>query len=444
MAKKLWGGRFAKATDKMVEIFTESISYDHKLAECDLIGSKIQVDVLKEAGYLTVPETAKFKTAIDKILSKIDKGTFKFDMKAEDIHSDMQNAIEKEVGGLIAKLHTARSRNDQVLLDLKMYTKLELGRLISLSSELEDAFVNAGKSVKGVVIPGYTHLQHAQLVYLADHLMVYAKMIANDKERFECINSSISISFGAGAFAGTPIKKDVYIKVLKKYFGTGEISPASAIYTVSDRDFVIETLSAISIMGMHLSRFAEEIILWSSKEFSFVELDDAYATGSSLMPQKKNPDVLELARGYTGTLYGNLMSVLVMMKGLPLTYNRDMQLDKPALFSSLDIIEKELMVLPGLIETLKWNKKVIRETIEKDETLYATDLLYYLVGKGLAFKDAHDVIGELVKYSLNSGRKITDMKDAELLQFSGKLKHNEIAKLMDPVVSVRSRVSVER
>jgi len=450
MAKKLWGGRFTKKTDPLVEEFTKSIDYDYKLAKWDLLGTAIHTLVLKNAGFITNQELAKFKKAIGKIRSQIKNGKFKFDPKAEDIHTNMQNALEKKVGNLVLKLHTARSRNDQVLFDLKSFCKAELHNTALFSKALANTLLKVGKKHKKTYIPGYTHMQHAKIVSLSDYLASYAEMLKRDVTRLENVKESIKLSLGAGALCGVPVPKVLYQKAIKKvlkdtggYFSQ-DITAAMSIDTVSNRDFVVESLSSLAILGMHLSRLSEDLIIWSTKEFGFVEIDDAFATGSSLMPQKKNPDVLELIRGYTGTLYGNLMSVLTMMKGLPLSYNRDMQLDKPALFSSFEIVTKELEVLSKLINTLKWNKARISSVIEEGEALYATDLVYHLVGKDVPFKKAHDIIGNLVRYSIEKGEKIKDMDDNKLSRFSGKLKRKDIKKLMDPRVSVNSRISVDR
>ena len=457
MTKKLWGGRFKKKTDPLVEEFTKSISYDYKLAEYDVVGSKIHVDILKRSKFLKPEEAKTLSKALDEILFDIiENGKLKkYDKKCEDIHTYIQNKLEKKVGDLVLKLHTARSRNDQVVFDLKFFCKIELGNIKFLCSVLQLSLLEACRKNEGIVIPGYTHLQHAQLIYLSDYLQSHIKMLQRDIDRLKNTAERIKLTLGAGALAGTPIDSKIYTEAIKNFIRENKkISEelniknidklSSSLDTVSDRDFIIETLSALAILGMHLSRLAEDLIIWSTKEFGFVELDDAFTTGSSLMPQKKNPDVLELIRGYTGTLYGNLVSVLTMMKGLPLTYNRDMQLDKPPLFSSFEIIEKELKVLPKLIKTLNWNEDVIKNKIEEDETLYATDLVYYLIEKGEPFKKAHDTIGKLVRDSIETGRKIRNMSNRELKRFSNKLKHSEIVKLMNPIKSVESRKSVDR
>jgi argininosuccinate lyase len=330
-------------------------------------------------------------------------------------------------------LHTARSRNEQVVFAMKMYCKEN----IEIIKKGIDVFLSSigslSKEYNQLILPGVTHLQHAQPLYLKDYLGAYAAMLTRDKKRLGYIAGNMNVTLGAGALAGTPIHAS-------KYAG---YATANSVDVVSDRDFVIEIISALSILAMHLSRLAEDLIIWSTKEFDFVEIDESFCTGSSLMPQKKNPDVLELVRSYAGRLYGNLVSVLTMMKGLPLTYNRDMQLDKEPLFNSFEIVSNELKVLTGLIKTLKFNEEKIREHL-KDESLYATDLVYYLVDKKVPFKEAHTIIGKLVKYSLDNETQIKDMPESLLKKFSHKIVKKEIVKLFDPLVSVKSKKSIKR
>ena len=437
MSKKLWGGGFSKKTDPLVEGFTRSIQYDYMLAECDTIGSIYHVAILKKAKMLKAAEAVKLTKALNEILKNVKNGSFKIDMKVEDIHTNIQNALQDKIGDLALKLHTARSRNDQVLFATKLCAKAKVCEIKADIAKFIVAIELASKKNKDMIIPGLTHMQHAQPVYLKDHLMAYSHMLYKDGMRLECIEQTVEMTMGSGALAGTPIDAAHYnIK--------GCVEPTTnSLYSVSDRDFVIEILNALAIMGMHLSRLAEDLILWSTKEFDFIKIDDAFCTGSSLMPQKKNPDVLELVRGYAGRLLGNAVSVMTMMKGLPLTYNRDMQLDKEPLFNSFWIVSSELKVMAGLVKTLKFNKVKIEERLE-DEALYATDLVYYLVRKGVAFKNAHSTIGELVKYSIDNGIEIKSMTDHELARFSDKLKNKEIVKLFDPKISVESKRSVKR
>lgn len=448
---KLWGGRFSKKTNKLVEEFTKSINYDINLAKYDVLGSQAHVIILEEAGYLTSSESSKLFYALQSIFKSIKAGTFKADKNCEDIHSDIQNKLKKKVGDLVLKLHTARSRNDQVVFATKYYCKEEIINIQSAIDKLIDAIVKVSNYNKDVIIPGFTHLQHAQPVYLKDYLFAYIEMLLRDRKRLEYISTNMIITMGAGALAGTPIDAKTYSKQAEKLFVATKVaknwqihSTENSLDSVSDRDFVIEIISALSIIAMHLSRLSEDLIIWTTKEFDFIEIDDAFCTGSSLMPQKKNPDVLELIRGYSGRLYGNLVAVLTMMKGLPLTYNRDMQLDKEPLFNSFEIISNELGVLTGLIETIKFNKSKIKEHLN-DEALYATDLVYYLVDKGAAFKDAHTIIGELVRYSIESGASIKDIEESVLKKdFSDKIVKAELEKLFNPKKSVESRKSIKR
>jgi len=383
MAKKLWGGRFSKPTDPLVEKFTRSIQYDHKLAQYDVLGSMLHVLILKGCGdkYLTKSEYSSLNKALDSIYKKVKENKFKFDNTCEDVHTCIQNELYKKVGDLALKLHTARSRNDQVVFATKMYSQTELLKLAAGIVKLAFELSTLSKNNEEIIIPGFTHLQHAQPVYLKDYLQAYTDMLIRDKERLVFISDNMKISMGAGALAGTPVDAAKYNRKASEILNKSDIlaqlhlcATSNSLDTVSDRDFVIEIISALAITAMHLSRLAEDLIIWSTKEFDFVELDDAFCTGSSLMPQKKNPDVLELIRGYAGRLNGNLVSVLTMMKGLPLTYNRDMQLDKEPLFNSFEIVSGELEVLTGLVKTLKFKKDIIKDHL-KDESLYATDLV---------------------------------------------------------------------
>ena len=438
MAKKLWGGRFSKKTDPLVEEFTKSLQYDYKLVKYDILGSLAHVEVLKKSGYLSRAQALKLTVGLKSLFKKVDSANFQPTSKEEDIHTYIQNELQKKVGGLVMKLHTARSRNDQVAVACKLYCKENMKKIQSDISLLVSALSGLAKKNEDIIIPGFTHMQHAQPVYLKDFLLAYVLMLRRDDEKISRILKNLKVTFGSGALAGTPIDYNQY-----DLSRLGIEPTTNSLDAVSDRDFVIEIISALSIIAMHLSRLAEDLIIWSTKEFDFVEIDEAFCTGSSLMPQKKNPDVLELIRGYAGRIYGNLVSVLTMMKGLPLTYNRDMQLDKEPLFNSFEIVSSELRVLAGLIKTLKFNEAKIDEQL-KDESLYATDLVYYLVDKGIAFKEAHAIIGKLIKYSLDSGIEIKEMPENILKKISHKFVQKEIVKLFDPLVSVKSKKSIKR
>jgi len=456
MSKKLWGGRFKKKTDPLVEEFTKSIDYDQRLAEYDLIGSQIHVKVLQKSGYLTAAEANKLIGELNFLSKKIINKTFKPNPIDEDIHTCIQNEVQKKIGGLALKLHTARSRNDQVVFATKLYCVFTLKELELMALELVNAIAVLMLNNHALIIPGFTHMQHAQPVFLGDYLKAYVEMLQRDVKRFVYISDNMSINMGAGALAGTPIASSQYKTItekvlkgsnLKKFTDRFHIKAVeNSLDAVSDRDFVIEIINALAIAGMHLSRFAEDLIIWSTKEFDFVEIDESFCTGSSLMPQKKNPDVLELIRGYAGRLNGNLISVLTMMKGLPLTYNRDMQLDKEPLFNSFDIVSMELKVLTGLVRTLKFNEDKIKAQLE-DESLYATDIVYYLVDRGIPFKEAHTIVGKLVKYSIDNSIKIQDMPEPLLKKFTPKFVkegRDGILRLFDPRVSVESKKSIAR
>ncbi|MFH1190160.1 MAG: argininosuccinate lyase [Candidatus Omnitrophota bacterium] len=440
MAKKLWGGRFAKEADPLVEKFSRSIRYDHKLAKYDIFGSIAHVQVLKKARYLTPFEAGSLTKALSAFYEAVNKGAFKYDAKAEDIHTDIQNKLQDTLGDLALKLHTARSRNDQVVFATKAYCKTELAKLIAWMGRLEGALGKSAVKNRGLVLPGFTHMQHAQPVYAKDYLGAYARMLKRDAARLAAISDGIKLTMGAGALAGTPVASGIYGLSMR---GIKIEAPVNSIDAVSDRDFVIEILGALAIAGMHLSRLAEDFIIWSTKEFDFIEIDEAFCTGSSLMPQKKNADALELIRGCAGRLYGNLVSVLTVMKGLPLAYNRDMQCDKEPLFDSVETVLAELEILTGLVGTLRFNKAKIEEHLE-DESLYATDLVYYLVGKGVPFKTAHTIVGKLIKHSIDSGIEIKSMSPAELEKFSPMLDRAAILKLFNPRVSVEAKRSIKR
>ena len=451
MAKKLWGGRFEKKTDPYFEKFSSSILTDYRLAKCDLVGSFLHIYILKGAGFISNAEFSKLKKGILSLLSKVEKETFPYDFSSEDIHTNVQNALAKKTGAVASKLQTCRSRNDQVVFDTILYCLISGARLQEFIFHVRKSFLELGGLYSSLVIPGFTHLQHAQPVYFKDYLKAYSLMFERDAQRLEDCLLRLGISLGSGALAGTPIPASIYRTEIKKALKGLKMpgliklvtSSENSLFTVSDRDFIAELLSVLAMMGMHISRLSEDFILWSTKEFGFLEVGDEYCTGSSLMPQKKNPDALELMRGYTGTLYGNLISVLTMMKGLPLSYNRDMQLDKEPLFSSLEIIEDELVILCGLLKSIKVNKENIRQQL-KDESLCATDLADYLVSRGVAFQEAHESIGALIQYSLETGKEIKKMSQEELNQFSKKLDRKEVLKRLDPFYCASLKKSVSR
>ncbi|MFA5089070.1 MAG: argininosuccinate lyase, partial [Candidatus Omnitrophota bacterium] len=426
--------------------------YDYKLAPYDLLGSMAHVEMLKESGYLTEKEAGLLQKGLDDIYAGLKKGDpLDWDKECEDVHTNIQQLLEKKVGDLVLKLQTARSRNDQVIFATKLYVKAEINKLQSKINQMELAIANLATKNKHLIVPGFTHLQHAQPVYLSDYLWSYINMLSRDKKRLNNCSAEIKITLGAGALAGTPIDWKHVAKasalIRKKMNEPPDdleiLATTNSLDIVSDRDFIIETISALSIIAMHLSRMAEDFIIWSTKEFSFIDLDDAYCTGSSLMPQKKNPDILELIRGYAGRVYGHLISVLTLMKGLPLTYNRDLQLDKEPLFDSFEIVSSELTVLLGFVESLEFNEDKIKEHL-KDESLYATDLVYDLVQKGVSFKNAHTIIGQLIRYSQDNSIEIKEIPEEKLKTFSDKFVKNDLVALLDPEVSVQAKKSIKR
>lgn len=394
MAKKLWGGRFSKKTDPLVEKFTSSLKTDIVLAEYDILGSIAHAKMLGKCKIISLKDSQAIVKGLNGILKSVKAGKLNVASPAEDVHTLVQNLLEKKIGAAAKRLHTARSRNDQVSLDMRMYCKDSLKKLTALMAGLNESFEIFVKKNKKIKIPGYTHLQHAQPISLKDYAGAYQEMLKRDIQRFKQICNRVDVlPLGSCALAGTSLPIDR--KYVARQLGFSKVS-ANTLDAVSDRDFVIEILGALAIVGMHLSRLAEDLIIYATSEFDFVDIPEEFCTGSSMMPQKKNPDTLELVRGNTGRLYGNLVSLLVAMKGLPLTYNRDMQVDKPVLFDSLDIVCSQLEILSKLVKNIKFNKSAVDKQL-KDPGLYATLAAENLVKKGVAFKEAHNIIGEMIK-----------------------------------------------
>jgi len=434
---KLWGGRFKKKTHPLVEKFTSSIAYDYKLAKYDVLGSIAHAKMLGKCKIIQLKDSSKIVKGLKSILKKIESGKFSFDKKSEDIHTNIQNALEKKIGKVAQKLHTARSRNDQVVTDLRMYAKDQIKVLKIKIKNLQSVLINLAKKNIKIIIPGLTHLQHAQCVSLAHHLLSYVEMLERDKARLNDAYKRCDVmSLGSGALSGTTLAIDR--KYTAKLLGFKQIS-ANSMDSVSDRDFVLEILANLSIVSMHLSRIAEDFIIWMNPEFGLLELDDSFCTGSSLMPQKKNPDVLELIRGMSGSSYGNLVSVLTTMKGLALSYNRDMQLDKLPLFNSVENIDSSLEVLAELVKTAKINQNQAL-ILSSDELLCATDLAEYLVKKGIAFKEAHEAVGGLVSYSLKKQKFLSEIPLSDWQKFSSFFK-KDVYKLLDAKLSVAAKKS---
>jgi len=413
--EKLWGGRFKKNINKEMEEFISSLSFDKKLVKYDLLGSIAHAQMLGKCKIITKEERNKIVEGLKQILKEVQEGKEKIITgEAEDIHSWVENKLKEKVETIAGKLHIARSRNDQIALDERMYLKEEVLKIQDLLKSLQKSLMlNAQKNL-GIIMPGYTHLQHAQPILFSHHLMAYFYMFERDKGRMQDLYKRIDVlPLGSAALAGTsfPIDREFVASQL----GFSRISENS-LDAVSDRDFILEFLSTSAILMMHLSRLSEEIILWSSKEFNFIELDDSFCTGSSIMPQKKNPDAAELIRGKTGRVYGHLINLLIMMKALPLAYNHDMQEDKEPLFDTVSTLGKSLFLMSKMIETMQVNKEKT-ETSTKGDFSTATELADYLVKKGLSFREAHKLVGSMVIYCLESKKTLEDLTLTELNSF---------------------------
>ncbi len=435
--KKPWAGRFAVKTSKIVENFTESISFDNRLWEYDIEGSIAHVKMLGKQGIITNMDAEKIVKGLRNIAGNIEKGRFKCREDLEDIHMNIEAALIKQIGSVGEKLHTARSRNDQVALDLRLYVRKEAREILSLINKFQKTLLSiAGKHIN-TLIPGYTHLQRAQPLLLAHYLLAYIEMLQRDKERMKDSLKRINIlPLGASALAGTTFPIDrLYVAKLLDFDNVSQ----NSLDAVSDRDFIIEFLSHSAMLIMHLSRLAEELVLWSTEEFRFIELPDAFTTGSSAMPQKKNPDVAELIRAKTGRVYGNLLSLLTIMKGLPLSYNRDLQEDKPPLFDTIDTVKSCLTVLNEMFPGIKFNIKRMRETAAEGYST-ATDIAEYLVKKGLSFRKAHRITGRIILYCTRKKKRLEDITLRELHTFSPLFSSNIYTSLR-PEESVRSKKS---
>jgi len=436
--EKLWGGRFKKNINKKMEEFISSLSFDKKLVKYDLLGSIAHAQMLGKCKIITKEEKIKIVEGLKQILKEIQAGELEIVTgEAEDIHSWVEVKLKEKIGGDAGKLHIARSRNDQVALDERMYLKEEVIKIQDLLKDLQKSLLSSAQKYLGIIMPGYTHLQHAQPLLFSHHLMAYFYMFERDRERMKDLNKRIDVlPLGSAALAGTsfPIDREYVAKQLN----FGKISENS-LDAVSDRDFVLEFLSSAAILMMHLSRLSEEMVLWSSNEFNFIELDDSFCTGSSIMPQKKNPDAAELIRGKTGRVYGNLLSLLTVMKALPLAYNHDMQEDKESLFDTVSTLEKSLFIMSKIIETMQINKEKM-ETSTKSDFSTATELADYLVKKGLAFREAHKLVGNIVLYCLENKKYLEDLTTAELKSFH-KYFNEKTLEILKPQSAVEAKDS---
>jgi len=415
---KLWGSRFSKKTDLLVDKFTSSISFDQRLAKYDVLGSIAHAKMLGAQRIIPVESAGLIVRGLKGILKDIVRGKFRFDARAEDIHSNIQDALLKKIGPTAHMLHTARSRNDQIVLDVKMYLKEETAALVRSVTGLQKAIWKFAQDNSTIIIPSYTHLQVAQCVLLAHHMLAYLESLERDKDRLTDARKRIDfMPLGSCALSGTGLPIDR--EHVRRQLGFKNLTDNS-IDSVSDRDFIIEVLADLSILAVHLSRIAEDFILWSTKEFNFIDIDFSFCTGSSIMPHKKNPDVLELIRGLTGKIHGDLSSILMLMKGLPLSYNRDLQLDKPPLFESVDTVEEILAVFAKFFQNVKVSKESVAKRL-MDESLFSVDIVEYLIKKGLTYRQAHDIVGRMVKDCLDKGKKISCLSGAQLKKYSDKL-----------------------
>jgi argininosuccinate lyase len=421
MMAKLWCGRFGKETSNLVDQFNASIGFDQRLWEYDIEGSIAHARMLGKCGIISEADAEAIVSGLKAIAEGILQGKVEFDISAEDIHMNVEKLLHERIGEVAGKLHTARSRNDQIALDLRMYLKAQIKLIVHVVKSLQGSLIAVSQQNTETVMPGYTHLQHAQPVTLAHHLLAYVWMFQRDVERFaDCYRRTDVLPLGAGAMGGTSFPIDR--KYVAKELGFSRISENS-MDAVSDRDFAVEFLADASILGMHMSRFAEEIIIWNTREFGFVELDDSMATGSSMMPQKKNPDVAELIRAKTGRVYGDLMQLLTILKGLPLTYNKDLQEDKESVFDAVDTVLQCVSMLQRLIVTTEFRADAMAWATEDDFST-ATDLADYLVGKGVPFRQAHEIVGRLVQHCIGNGKSLGDLSADELKSFSDRFEES--------------------
>jgi argininosuccinate lyase len=407
-------GKLSRA-DKQAQNYVASIPFDRRLYRQDIEGSIAHARMLTKQGIIAKSEAETIIKGLTSIRKEIERGKFQFKTALEDIHMNIEARLFEKIGDVAGKLHTARSRNDQIALDLRLLVKEEISKTIDKIKALQASLVELAKANKDVIMPGYTHLQQAQPILLAHHLLAYFDMFQRDKERFhDCLGRTDVLPLGSGALAGVPYPIDR--EFVARQLGFSKVS-TNSLDAVSDRDFVIEYEAAAAIAMMHLSRLAEELILWSSSEFGFIEIGEAFTTGSSIMPQKKNPDVAELARGKTGRVYGHLMGILTTMKSLPLAYNRDMQEDKEGLFDTVDTLHTSLEVFAGMVKTIKVNTERISQAMKTDYIL-ATDLADYLVNKGLPFRKAHGVVAKLSEYAMSKGKNFHELGRKEYRKFS--------------------------
>ena len=433
---KLWKGRFSKAANSSADEFNASIEFDQRLYKEDIAGSIAHAKMLAKQGIISEKEGKLITDALEEICKDAEQGKIEFTVESEDIHMNIETILTERIGETGKKLHTARSRNDQVAVDFRLYLKKETAEIDQLLAKLTEALVTLAKKHTDTVMPGYTHMQRAQPVTLAYHLLAYYQMFSRDRERFsDCLKRIDRLPLGSGALAGTTYNTDR--NFLAKELGFAEVLP-NGMDAVADRDFAIEFVECCAVTMMHLSRFCEELILWSTVEFGFIEIDDSFSTGSSIMPQKKNPDMAELIRGKTGRVYGSLMSLLTLCKGLPMAYNKDLQEDKLPAFDAADTVKASVSIFTEMILTMEVKKENM-EKAAKYGYMNATDAADYLVSKGIPFRDCHEIIGKIVLYCINKGIAIEDMTMEEFKSFSPEFDEDIYEK-----ISIRSCIEAKK
>ncbi|MCD4779357.1 MAG: argininosuccinate lyase [Candidatus Omnitrophica bacterium] len=434
---KLWGSRFERGTDSLADQFSFSISYDQQLALYDVIGGIAHARMLGTENIIAQPDANKIVKGLKEIAQEIEEGKFKVNLRSEDIHTHVQSVLKNKIGTAADKLHTARSRNDLIVLDMKLYCLVELTLIINLLARLQKSILKCAQENIEVIIPAYTHLQAAQVVLASHHLLAYIEMLERDKERLlGALDRTDMMPLGSCALSGTslPINR----KKVAEELGFSGITNNS-MDSVSDRDFIVEAIANMAIIVMHTSRMSEDLIVWATSEFNFVDIDWVYCTGSSIMPHKKNPDILELIRGETATVYGYLQQILVLNKGLPLTYNRDLQLDKPPLFNSVEKIKEIVTLLERVFATLSFKKDVLSKRITA-EAFFSVDIMEYLIEKGVSYRDAHDTIGRMIKECVDKGKKIASLTKEELQAYHPVFEL-DVKKRLNPFTSVRLKKS---
>ena len=437
-AKKLWGGRFTAPTDEFVEQFTESVSYDKRLAHYDIAGSIAHVKMLAKTKIISKKECDEIIAGLKQIEEEIASNQFKWSTALEDVHMNIESVLVEHIGEVGKKLHTARSRNDQIATDIRLYLRDEIDDVVLKINEVMTALITLADEHYDTIMPGLTHMQSAQPITFGHHLLAWVEMLLRDRSRLADCRVRVNVSpLGSAALAGTTFSIDRnYVAKILGFDGVTQ----NSLDAVSDRDFIVEFLASASLIMMHLSRFSEEIVLWMSQANQFINLDDAWCTGSSIMPQKKNPDIPELVRGKTGRVYGNLLALLTIMKAQPLAYNRDNQEDKAGLFDAVDTVKMCLTVYAGLIPTITVRHESMLEAAEEGYTT-ATDLADYLVVQGLAFRDAHAVVGKVVQYAIKNNKLLSALSLSELQQYSELIKDDVFAVLkLEGSVSTRNHV----